>query len=249
VVVGFLARAGQADVTAGDALAWPEVYFTGVGWVAFHPLPQSDQVPRPPEEEFKPKPETSEPPPPSEAPIPTLPATTEVPKNAAPPQGGGAGPNVALVAGAGGGGLILLVAVTFIVMVLVGRSRLRRRRLEEGTPTERVRGAWLEVADALRLAGRPAPGHLTAAEVAQHAALAAARIRGKHRVRLAAPPITELGDVVNQATFAGGETGPQQADLARNRAVNFIGELKARRSWWRRVWWALNPGPLRWRRR
>jgi hypothetical protein len=249
VVVGFLARAGETEVTAGDALAWPEVYFTGVGWVAFHPLPQSDQVPRPPEEEFKPKPETSEPPPPSEAPIPTLPPTSAAPNIVAPPPGGGAGPNVALVAGAGGGGLILLVALTFIVMVLIGRSRLRRQRLEVGSPSERVRGAWLEVTDALRLAGRPAPGHLTAAEVAEHAALAASRIRGKHRVRLAAPPITELGDVVNQTTFAREEAEPQQADIARNRALNFIEELKARRSWWRRVWWALHPGPLRWRRR
>ncbi|GIH10219.1 hypothetical protein Rhe02_82860 [Rhizocola hellebori] len=249
VVVGFLARAGEPDVTAGDALAWPEVYFTGIGWVAFNPLPQSDQVPRPPEEEFKPKPETSEPPEPSEAPVPTLPPATQGPKNAAPPASGALGPNVVLVAGAGGGGLILLLAAAFIVIVLMGRSRLRRQRLDAGSPAERVQGAWLEVADALRLAGRPAPGHLTAAEVAAHAALAAARIRGKHRVRLSAPPITELGDVVNHTTFGREGAGQQQAEIARTRAVNFIGELKARRSWWRRVWWALHPGPLRWRRR
>ncbi len=249
VVVGFTARADNPQVTAGDALAWPEVYFTGIGWVPFYPLPQSDQVPTPPEQEFKPKPEVSEPPPPSEAPIPTLPPNTMSPKAAAPPPAAGGGADVALVAGAGGGALVLLLAIGFVVFVLIGRSRLRRERLEAGTPEERVKGAWLEVADALRLAGRPAPGHLSAAEVVAHAAGAAARIRGRHRVRLAAPPIDELGDVVNASTFGREATAPQQAEVARTGALNFIGEIKARRSWWRRLLWAIHPGPLRWRRR
>lgn len=249
VVVGFQAKGGTHDITAGDALAWPEVYFTGVGWVPFHPLPQSDQVPKPPEQEFKPKPETSEPPPPSEAPVPTLEPTTSAPKQENVPTAGAAGPNVVVIAGAGGGGLVVMTLLAFILIVLIGRSKLRRRRLDTGTPADRVEGAWLEVADALRLAGRPAPEHLTAAEVSAHAATAAARIRGKHTVRLAAPPIDELAGVVNESTFARDDAASQQAEIARARALTYIGELKARRSWFRRLIWTLHPGPLRWRRR
>lgn len=248
VVVGFQAQAGTEEITAGDALAWPEVYFEGLGWVAFHPLPQGDN-PRPPEEEFKPEPEKSEEPPPSEAPVPTLeptlPASTE---QAAPAPGGGTR-NVALIAGAGGGGLAVLTLIILILLVLIGRSRLRRSRLDSGPPAARVRGAWLEVTDALRLAGRPAPGHLTAGELSTYATTAASLIRGRHKVRLAAPPIDELAQEVNRATFGPETITDQQAEIARARAITYIGELRARRSWWKRLLWSLHPGPLRWRRR
>lgn len=247
VVVGFQAHQDNPAVTAGDALAWPEVYFTGHGWVAFNPMPQADQVPKPPEQEFKPKPDQSEPPPPSEAPVPTLEPTTFGPVEAIPTLGGG-DPRIVLVAGAGGGGLLLLALLIFVLTVVIGRSRLRRSRLETGTAAHRVEGAWLEVSDALRLAGRPIPTHLTAQEATAHAAEAASRIRGKHTVRLAAPPIDELADVVNQNEFAAEEPANEQAEIARIRALSYIDELRARRSWWRRLIWTLHPGPLRWRR-
>jgi transglutaminase-like putative cysteine protease len=249
VVVGFHAKAGRTDITAGDALAWPEVYFNDIGWVAFNPMPQSDQVPKPPEMEFKPQPDKSEPPPPSEVPIPTLAPTKPAIAETAAPEQSGSGVNVALVAGAGGGGLIFLLLATFVLIVLIGRSRLRRGRLDEGTPAHRVQGAWLEVSDALRLAGRPAQQHLTATELAGHAAVAAEPIRGKHRMRLAAPPIDELAGAVNNSSFAPGEPGPEQAEIARSQALTYIDELKARRSWWRRLLWTLHPGPLRWARK
>jgi hypothetical protein len=249
VVVGFSVPEGKREVTAGDAYAWPEIYFKDIGWVAFHPLPQSDQLPRPPEEEFKPKVEQSEPPPPSEAPIPTLAPTTVKPAGSAValPTAGGA--NMVLIASAGGGGAIFLALLIFVLIVVMGRSRLRRSRLDAGTPSERVEGAWLELSDALRLAGREAPAHLTAAEVSEHAATAALRIRGKHRVRLAAPPVSELAGAVNETEFGNAGVTPQQAEIARARALSYIDELKARRSWLRRLLWTLHPGPLRWRRK
>jgi transglutaminase-like putative cysteine protease len=249
VVVGFSVPEGKREVTAGDAYAWPEIYFKDIGWVAFHPLPQSDQLPRPPEEEFKPKVEQSEPPPPSEAPIPTLAPTTVKPAGSAValPTAGGA--NMVLIASAGGGGAIFLTLLIFVLIVVMGRSRLRRSRLDTGTPSERVEGAWLELSDALRLAGREAPAHLTAAEVSEHAATAALRIRGKHRVRLAAPPVSELAGAVNETEFGNAGVTPQQAEIARARALSYIDELKARRSWLRRLLWTLHPGPLRWRRK
>ncbi|MGC1215333.1 MAG: transglutaminase domain-containing protein, partial [Micromonospora sp.] len=45
-----------------------------------------------------------------------------------------------------------------------------RARLERGDPGQRIAGAWREVTDALRLAGRPIGDDLTAGEVAERAA-------------------------------------------------------------------------------
>jgi hypothetical protein len=157
--------------------------------------------------------------------------------------------SIAVLVAAGGVGQVVLAIVIAVLLVLIGRSRLRRRRLHDGDPSSRVKGAWLEVSDALRLAGRPAPEHLTAQEVSRHATLAAERIRGKHKVRLAAPRIDEVAGAVNQDAFAPEQTLAQQADAVQARAVSYIAELKARRSWWRRLLWTLHPGPLLWRRR
>ena len=45
VVVGFLDGTTQEDgrilYTSDDRHAWPEMYFTGVGWVRFEPTPGS----------------------------------------------------------------------------------------------------------------------------------------------------------------------------------------------------------------
>lgn len=248
VVVGFEAKAGTNTVTAGDAFAWPEVYFKGMGWVQFHPLPQGNN-PKPPEQEFRPKPETSsEPPPPSEAPVPTVEPVAPPVQEVTAGTGGTDTRALAYYIAAGGGAQVVLTILICVLIVVIGRSRLRRRRLQAPDPASRIEGAWLEVSDALRLAGRPAPEHLAAHEVSGHAADAAAGIRGKHKVRLAAPPIDELADVVNRNTF-GREASPELAELARTRALSYIGELRARRSWWRRLLWTLHPGPLIWRRR
>src|SRR5439155_108295 len=62
VIVGFQARPGVSTVHGRDALAWPEVLFTGIGWVPFDPLPKPNTSPEP-LESFKPKPNPSTPPP------------------------------------------------------------------------------------------------------------------------------------------------------------------------------------------
>lgn len=250
VIVGFNAKAGTNTITAGDAFAWPEVYFRGIGWVSFNPLPQQGNPPRPPEQEFRPRPDTSsEPPPPSEAPVPTVEPQTPPGAEATNGSAGIDTRSFAYLVAAGGGVQIVLAIAIAVLLVLIGRSRLRRRRLDEGDPASRVKGAWLEVSDALRLAGRPAPEHLTAQEVTRHAAVAAERIRGKHKVRLGAPAIDDLATAVNRDAFATEQIPPQVATEARARAINYVAELKARRSWWRRLLWTLHPGPLLWHKR
>ncbi|MFC5940180.1 transglutaminaseTgpA domain-containing protein [Micromonospora harpali] len=173
VVVGFSSD-GNGPVRAADAFAWPEVLFSGLGWVAFDPLPRPDDEPRPVEEDFRPAPED---PPPSEVPEPTL-EPTEAPS----PQAGPARPvdsgglSTPVLVGGGAGGLLLVVGA--VLAALVGMRRARSRaRLSTGDPGQRIAGAWREVTDALRLAGRPVGGDLAASEVAEPARAALAEAR------------------------------------------------------------------------
>ncbi|BFU45783.1 DUF3488 and transglutaminase-like domain-containing protein [Krasilnikovia sp. MM14-A1004] len=274
VVVGFDAPAQGGTVTGGDAIAWPEILFDDLGWVAFDPLPKSKQPPRPVEEDFTPKPPTT-PPPTSEAPAPSdSPTASATPSAlAASPAPGVSAPVVA--GGAGGSLLLVLVAAAATVAGL--RRAQRRRRLTRGGPAERITGAWFEVTDALRLAGRPVPGHLAAAEVARFAAEADADAApGARRLRRAVPqpraagtdsppgtvlpgtsraatdPLPPLDDLVagiNTLLFAPGAADGQQARRAGDQAVAYADALRGHRSWWRRLWWNLHPGPLRWHRR
>jgi hypothetical protein len=130
----------------------------------------------------------------------------------------------------------------------------------------------LEFTDALRLAGRPVPAHLAATEVAALAATAAptpapatsstatatsmpapaaATEPGQSvpAVRAALPAVDDLVAGVNTGAFAPSGAGEPQADRAVEQAVAFTEALRDDRSWWRRVLWAVHPGPLRWHRR
>ncbi len=292
VAVGFDAPAVGGPVTGGDAIAWPEVLFYGLGWVAFDPMPKSKD-PRPVEEDFTPKP-TKPPTPPSEAPTPTnTPAESGAPTVLAAPPGDG--PPAVLVAG-GASGSVLLVLVAAAGTVVALRRSLRRRRLEEGTPDERISGAWAEFTDALRLAGRPVPAHLAATEAAAfavapppepvagrrggllrraaprddrlsrsggpagseptarvtaavpNATTAAVSAEEGRTDRSPLPPLDALVAGINTVGFAPGSADHAQAEIAGRQAVAYADALRVRRSWWRRLWWSVHPGPLRWRR-
>jgi transglutaminase-like putative cysteine protease len=251
VVVGFTTPAGGGPVTAGDALAWPEVYFDGLGWVAFDPMPKNDEV-RPVEEDFTP-PTPSPPPSQSEPPPPTADdSASAAPVIAAPPVRGG--PSAVIVASGTSGGVLLLIAGAAGAVAGVRGAR-RRRRLAEGSPGQRIAGAWLEFTDALRLAGRAVPAHLSATEAVRHAAVLPAPRPGL--LRRAVPPPADvdgpplpgldgLVDAVNTAGFAPQAADAEQAQRAGEQVVAYATALRERRSWWRRVWWSVHPGPLRW---
>ena len=139
--------------------------------------------------------------------------------------------------------------------MIIGRRGLRRRRLSEGVPAQRIAGAWLEVTDALRLAGDGNADHLNATEIAAHAKEIADRPReggghtAKGRVRLAAPALDELAQLVNAAEFGGGRVTDADAVRAGVGATAYADELKSRRPWWKRLLWTVHPGPLRWHRK
>jgi len=249
VVVGFHVPAGGGTVTAGEAVAWPEVLFTGIGWVPFDPIPQPNTPSHAVEPEFMPAPPPSSTPPPS-----VTPSAITASDASSGPNGGEAaevpGPSAgSLASGVGIGAAGLLVVALLLVMVL--RSAQSRRRMASGDPARRVVGAWDEVMDGLMLAGHSPPSHLAAVEVADYAALVVADAPGRRharRPRPAAPELSGLAKTVNAVAF-GGRTvfDPDEsvATSARDRAVAFRKALYRRRSWWRRALWWIDPRPLR----
>jgi transglutaminase-like putative cysteine protease len=253
VVVGFRTPAGGGAVTGADAVAWPEALFAEVGWVAFDPMPKPDTPSRPVEDEFLPKP-----PPPTSPPAsvePTDEPTWSAPSARGPAAGEGrAGPRAAVIAGGVGG---TLVAVLVLCLLAIGLLRIgqRRRRLDRGSPPQRVLGAWREVLDALALAGASPPAHLAAGEVAEHAGAVAKATPGRRhtrRPRPAAPQLGELASLVNAVSFGAPVGGPPVADdstaaAAKTRATGYATALRARRPLWRRLLWRVDPRPL-WRR-
>jgi transglutaminase-like putative cysteine protease len=339
VVVGFDVPADGGTVTGADALAWPEVLFEDLGWVAFDPMPKSKEPPRPVEEDFTPKPPTP-PPTTSQAPLPTDEASAAAPSALAAAPGGGT--PAAVVVGGASGSMLLVLALAGLAVVLMRRNQ-RRQRLTAGGPGDRIAGAWYEFTDALRLAGRPVPRHLAATEAAEFAAAVATPLRkaapppkppnrvlppseaqdpalsqpeAPHQglrppmtpdpalpppgtvgqalpppetpnralpppetpnralpppksptpalpplettdqalrpLETPEPPLPPLDDLVagvNTDAFAPGAVDAEQADRAGAQAIAYADALRSRRSWWRRVWWSVHPGPLRWHRR
>ncbi|MGC5054353.1 transglutaminaseTgpA domain-containing protein [Micromonospora sp. DT48] len=253
VVVGF-AAAESGPVRAADAYAWPEVLFDGLGWVAFDPLPRPDDEPRPVEEDFRPKPED---PPPSEQPEPTLEPTASPPAPAAAGDAADSGGvPVPVLAGGAAGGLLLLVGAALVVLAGLRRARTRAR-LHRGDPAQRIAGAWRELTDALRLAGRPVAADLSASEVATvaHHALTEAFDRSTTTAEAggggdgpvaAHRAVDDLARLINQVGFAPGAATVEQAGAAAEAATTYSGALRAARSRWRRVLWSVHPGPLRW---
>jgi len=221
VVVGFDLPGRGGTVTAADALAWPEVLFDDLGWVAFDPMPTSKD-PRPVEEDFTPKPPTP-PPTPSEATPPSESALASAPPTmlAAVPA---PGVPAAVVAGGASGSALLVLMVLAATVVLMRRGQ-RRRRLTVGGPDERITGAWLEFTDALRLAGRPVPAHLAATEAAGFAA-EEPEPRGRKRLLRRAVPSPRAGsglpepgaamraDVLGAGLVGPGLVGPDAAESA-----------------------------------
>lgn len=237
VVVGFGPGTPDAEgsatniVRGRDALAWPEIYFEGQGWVPFNPTPQTEDI----------------------SPIGTqeLPETTperqgnsdqeDTPDEPVPPQ---TEQNRDLL-------LALLIPLAVLVLVvgslLLARGLRRRRQLTGGAI-----GAWEFITDAVALGGHRMSAHASAPERA--AALGADAAPAARRVALAAEreafapadarPQPTGPRAAGSGAMGAGVMGAGVADDAQ--AVE--NALRAETSWWRRMCWALNPLPL-WRRR
>jgi len=171
VVVGFLSPSrdhGANDYvfTTDDAHAWPELYFSGVGWVRFEPTPGNGAVPPPYTHQVT---------------VPVITPTKSTPSSTATNLPGGgrnteelptttsAGPAGGQSAGSGGGGgappIPWLVAVVVVGLALtpgsirwgIRRSRLARA-IDGGESSEY---AWLELRDRILDLRLPWTGSLT----------------------------------------------------------------------------------------
>lgn len=180
VVVGFRPGTPQDDgsrlVRGKDALAWPEVYFSGLGWVPFSPTPRDDTfiTDHPQLEDLPLNPVSG--------------ADEEVPPPAAlPPERstgrGGVGRTLLVATGA-------VVALLPLVVLVAGRRWRSWRHRRQGAP-----GAWAEILDGLVLAGARGSGGESATQIAarldaEYAVPAAARVALLAEQQVFGPPGT-----------------------------------------------------------
>jgi len=173
VVVGYTAgtstRNGQWKVTTGDAHAWPELYFPGLGWIRFEPTPGgvtgqgTATVPQ-----YAAAPTAGSVPP-------GFPATQNPGTKAGPKGGHG---NLAhirglAIVGANGGGsraapnrgvmpwiplIFVFVVVAAPVTLPISRWAVRRRRLRAAGDAGLAHAMWLELRDDLADYGHPGRG-------------------------------------------------------------------------------------------
>jgi transglutaminase-like putative cysteine protease len=223
VVVGFQPVRpgvdGVAVVRGADATAWPEVYFSGWGWVPFDPVSDTgggatsasrrDVINR----------------------LATPTSTPSVPATSGPPM-----PSRAHAPGSAAPALaeqkhwyLVLVAVPVLVFVVLGGLRAgRRARLRRAGAT----GAWAYVLDSLLLAGRTPARARPAPEIAGE---------------LADPAASRLAALADRAAFAPDPAPAESERVAWPLALRVRAVLRRRIPWYRRVFWAVDPRPL-WRR-
>jgi hypothetical protein len=225
IAVGFLPghRVGHGLylVTTADVLIWPEVYFRGLGWVPFYPLPRpgfgkNRAVIRP---LGQPK------------------NRTTLNQRITRTQGSGTGarhgkhsPSIKIPRPERPGsavwvlyllaGLVVL-ALCYLVVAATVRLAIRRRWRRGTDPRGRVAGAWQETLSGLTAAGGVALTTLTPDEVVAHAVAVAGSD--------AQAPSALLAELANAALFSAVEPGTDEADAARL-AASSVRRLARRRT-------------------
>lgn len=259
VVVGFrlppAGADGVAHVRTGDAHAWAEVRFQGLGWVRFDPLPDRSAGSGAGESST---PTTA----PAPSAGPTVPTTVAAPVDPlqaaigqapddavaptdtdggtapAPDGDGGGGSPLSWAAGVVTG-IVVVLGLFVGGVVLVKRSRRRRRRVA-AEPSAQVQGAWHEALDRLAEHGvRPVPSMSTsdvvraAQEVVDVAVVS---------------PLGALAALANVSRFDAAGASPEQAATAWEAADLVTSGLRAASSRSRRLAAAVSAAPFLTRR-
>lgn len=224
VVVGFgpgtpEGDGGTAVVHGSDALAWPEVYFQGQGWVPFNPTPDTEEI----------SPVAAEPPDQQNTGVGQQDPDSEQQTPPDAPEPEQQTPWLWLL-------VPLLVVVLVVAAGLVARGVRRARQRRRGAV-----GAWDRVVDAVGLAGWRFAAHQTAR---QRAAALASDHDLAQDVAARAGRLARAAET--QAFAPDAASGPTSAAMVED--VQRIEQaVRAEAAWWRRMVWPLTPQPF-WRR-
>lgn len=231
VAVGFLpgTRKGNVwTVTARDAHAWPELYFSGYGWVRYEPTPSAVTGTAPtwsvPQAATPSDPSTSnaEPTQPKVAAHPTVRPQIDHAQDHAPSTVAERSTNWGAIAGFGGGLLLLLALFATPGAIRVGRRRARLRDAF-ADPADKVEASWSEVRDTVRDLGRRWPTGSPRTIV---------REAGKHANPTTRTAFAQLALLVERGRYARafGDTAGAAgvADLARTVRRGLLADRSAR---------------------
>ena len=211
VAVGYLLADSQETVTTADARAWPEVWFEGIGWIAFDPVPTTTvtQLPGPATRigvGSVPTPPLLPPPPSIEPPDSGPPVSTATK---------GFASRLALALTIALLSLVLLVVGVVLLAggVIAAKHRRRRARLLASRPSDRVVGAWAEATDTLVDYGANLAHDHTNSELA----LVGAPVAGDE----GAHALGELAHLADVAAY--GRSEPDDVTVAH--AVRLLGQI------------------------
>jgi transglutaminase-like putative cysteine protease len=240
---------GSYIVRNRDAHAWPEVYFTGLGWISLEPTPQRfDNASGTGDPQAAPVPAATDDPgaevttttvAPGTFPDLTLP-TRDPDENLTLTAGESAGDSTGTSSPFGQifigfvfvAGTLLVIAAVGLACLVVRAARRTRRRRHAPDPRDRVLGAWAYALDHLAEAGVERRPSATPVEFALRHAPA-------HGAGDAGPPLMELAQLQTAALFAPDPPSDEEArDAWRNAdAVNAALKHSVPRStrWFRRL--------------
>ncbi|MCP3911551.1 MAG: transglutaminase domain-containing protein [Actinomycetia bacterium] len=251
VVVGYLLpdirwQDGVAEVRAGDVSAWIEVDVPGTGWIPVDVTP--DRTREPSEQDAGVSTvDVAVPNPPPDLPPPETPPVFDQQQEEA--EGGEdeeekdggaeAAVNPTLIAA----GAAVAVPITIILLgaiaVIVLKTRRRTQRRRAADPTDRVVGAWYELADRWQEVGIDRPCTGTAREMAAGWLLAQPADRREPEV------LDDLITRVDRAAFHPDGSDPTDAEAAWVLSDRLHADLRAEQPFLRRCRYRLDPRPLR----
>jgi hypothetical protein len=222
-------------VRSNHAAAWPEVNVAGAGWLAFDPVPEEPTSDTPTEE---PTPELQTPAA-AQPPIdpPARPGDTEPEEeneeDEAEPRWGSLTSWVAraslVVATVAIPALVALAAIVFL------KQMRRRQRLQAGSPSEVVRGAWANTTDALVDAGLTIESSWTDDRIAA---------MGAPLVGTAPHDLRRLATMSTAATFGPTASSDEVTDATKTERLLRVA-VAARLTRWQRLRWHVSLRSMR----
>jgi hypothetical protein len=231
---------GRYLVTTADAFIWPEVYFRGLGWVPFYPLPSRSASANGQNIRSLGQPQSSS-------------ALDQQVARSATGSGGRPRPSAQVRVPRPASqrhsardawpwllAAVALLGACYLSAAAAARAMTRRRWRREPDPRRRLAGAWQETLGRLAMAGAGPLSLLTPDEVVTHGV----RVLGD----AAGPPLARLAALANAALFDARPPAAGDADLAWSAAGQVRRLARRKTRWIARGAAALRPVPPRYDR-